>query len=81
MRHTEQLPFVTPWICKDHAQALALISEIIDAHPQCATLVQQDLFGGVRHPGRGAPGMGAAGGFANRATISARGGTTGRAAG
>lgn len=57
MRHTEQLPFGTPWIREEQAQALALISEVIDAHPQCATLVQQDLVGGVRQPGRGAPGL------------------------
>ena len=57
MRHTAQLPFVTPWIREEQAQALALISEVIDAPPQCATLVQQDLVRGVGQPGRGAPGL------------------------
>lgn len=44
MRHSEQLPLTAPWIDHVHAAELGAISELLDAQPRLATLVQQDLL-------------------------------------
>lgn len=44
MRHSNQLALTAPWIGHEHATELAGISDLLDAHPRLAALVQQDLL-------------------------------------
>lgn len=57
MRHMEQLSLTQPWIDHEHAVDLAAISQILDAHPAIANMVQADLLRNVKHSKRGAPGL------------------------
>lgn len=43
MRHSEQLSLTAPWIGHVHATELAAISELLDAQPHLAALVEQAL--------------------------------------
>lgn len=49
MRHLEQLTLTAPWIAHEHASELATISELLDAQPRLAALVQQDLLAACPH--------------------------------
>ena len=42
MRHVEQLALTAPWIGHEHAAELAVISELLDAQPRLAALIEQD---------------------------------------
>lgn len=58
MRHSDQLPLTAPWIGHVHAAELAAISQLLDAQPRLAALVEQDLLRGCRkNPRTGRPGL------------------------
>jgi IS5 family transposase len=58
MRHLEQLALTAPWIGHEHASELAMISELLDAQPHLAALVQQDLLAACpRNPRTGRAGL------------------------
>jgi IS5 family transposase len=58
MRHLEQLALTAPWIGHEHASELAMISELLDAQPRLAALVQQDLLAACsRNPRTGRAGL------------------------
>ena len=57
MRRHEQLSLDRPGIKHSHADELAKIGEILDSDSRMASLIEQDLVLGVRHPERGARGM------------------------
>lgn len=44
MRHSKQLALTAPWIGHEHGRELAVISDLLDAQPRLAALVQQDLL-------------------------------------
>ena len=41
MRHLEQLALTAPWIDHEHATELSVISELLDAQPRLAALIEQ----------------------------------------
>lgn len=49
MRHLEQLALTAPWIDHEHASELATISELLDAQPRLAALIEQDLLAACPH--------------------------------
>ena len=49
MRHSDQLALTAPWIGHEHATELATISELLDAQPRLAALMQQDLLAACPH--------------------------------
>jgi IS5 family transposase len=49
MRHLEQLALTAPWIDHEHAAELATISELLDAQPRLAALLEQDLLAACPH--------------------------------
>jgi len=58
MRHLEQLALTAPWIGHEHAAELAVISELLDAQPRLAALIEQDLLAACpRNPRTGRPGL------------------------
>jgi IS5 family transposase len=59
MRHTStQLPLAAPWIAHPHASDLAAMSAVLDAQPDLAGRVQQDLEAACpKNPRRGRPGV------------------------
>lgn len=44
MRHSDQLSLTAPWIGHVHATELAAVSDLLDAQPRLAALVEQDLL-------------------------------------
>ena len=40
MRHSDQFALTAPWIGHEHATELATISELLDAQPRLAALIQ-----------------------------------------
>lgn len=59
MRKTvaEQVPIVIPGVNHDHVRELEQISAVLDANPQAAQLVYDDLVRGQRDPNKGRRGM------------------------
>jgi IS5 family transposase len=58
MRHSNQLWLTVPWIGHVHATELAAISELLDAQPRLAALVEQDLVRRCpKNPRTGRPGL------------------------
>jgi IS5 family transposase len=58
MRHLEQLALTAPWIDHEHASELATISELLDAQPRLAALIEQDLLAACpRNPRTGRAGL------------------------
>jgi IS5 family transposase len=59
MRHVStQLPLAAPWIAHAHAEDLAAMSAVLDAQPDLARLVQQDLAAACpKDPRRGRRGV------------------------
>ena len=58
MRHSNQLALTAPWIGHEHATELATISDLLDAQPRLAALVQQDLLAACRtNPRTGRAGL------------------------
>jgi len=58
MRHSDQLALTAPWIGHEHARELAVISELLDAQPRLAALIQQDLLAAcLRNPRTGRAGL------------------------
>ena len=58
MRHLEQLALTAPWIDHEHASELATISQLLDAQPRLAALIQQDLLAACpRNPRTGRAGL------------------------
>ena len=49
MRHSDQFALTAPWIGHEHATELATISELLDAQPRLAALIQQSLLAACPH--------------------------------